>query len=84
MLPGMDGWEICRRIRQSSSVPVIMLTARGEVHDRIEGLQLGADDYLVKPFDPNELVARVEAVLRRTRPSRDEARGTGTGSAISR
>ena len=65
MLPEMDGFEVCRSIRQSSSVPVIMLTARGEVMDRIVGLEIGADDYLPKPFEPRELVARIQAILRR-------------------
>ena len=65
MLPEMDGWEVCRRLRQKSEVPVIMLTARGEEIDRVAGLTLGADDYLVKPFSPRELMARVKAVLRR-------------------
>ena len=67
MLPRMDGWEVCRRLRKTSEVPVIMLTARGEEIDRVSGLTLGADDYVVKPFSPRELVARVKAVLRRTR-----------------
>jgi len=67
MLPGMDGFEICRAIRRSSSVPVIMLTARGEVTDRVVGLELGADDYMPKPFEPRELVARIQAILRRGR-----------------
>ena len=66
MLPKMDGWEVCRRLRQFSEVPVIMLTARGEEIDRVAGLTLGADDYVVKPFSPRELMARVKAVLRRT------------------
>lgn len=66
MLPRMDGWEVCRRLRRQSDVPVIMLTARGEEIDRVAGLTLGADDYVVKPFSPRELVARVQAVLRRT------------------
>ncbi len=66
MIPKMDGWEVCRRLRQRSEVPVIMLTARGEEIDRVAGLTLGADDYVVKPFSPRELVARVKAVLRRT------------------
>jgi DNA-binding response OmpR family regulator len=66
MLPRMDGWEVCRRLRQFSDIPVIMLTARGEEIDRVSGLTLGADDYIVKPFSPRELVARVRAVLRRT------------------
>jgi DNA-binding response OmpR family regulator len=65
MLPGMDGWEVCRRLRAASDVPVIMLTARSEEVDRIVGLELGADDYVTKPFNPRELVARVRAVLRR-------------------
>ncbi len=65
MLPKLDGLEVCRRLRASSGVPIIMLTARGEETDKILGLGLGADDYLVKPFSPRELVARVEAVLRR-------------------
>lgn len=69
MLPKLDGWEVCRRLRQNSEVPVIMLTARGEEIDRVAGLTLGADDYVVKPFSPRELVARVKAVLRRSRPS---------------
>jgi two-component system, OmpR family, alkaline phosphatase synthesis response regulator PhoP len=66
MLPGMDGWEICRRVRAVSDVPIIMLTARSDDIDRIVGLELGADDYLTKPFNPRELVARVRAILRRS------------------
>jgi len=66
MLPDMDGFEVCRRIRKQSAVPIIMLTARGEVTDRIVGLELGADDYLPKPFEPRELVVRMQSVLRRT------------------
>jgi len=65
MLPGLDGWEVCRQIRTGSRVPIIMLTARGEEVDRVVGLEIGADDYVVKPFSPRELVARVKAVLRR-------------------
>ena len=65
MLPGMDGFVVCRKIRETSRVPIIMLTARGDVMDRIVGLELGADDYLSKPFEPRELVARIHAVLRR-------------------
>lgn len=65
MLPVVDGWEVCRELRKSSDVPILMLTARGEEVDRISGLTLGADDYVVKPFSPRELVARVKAVLRR-------------------
>jgi DNA-binding response OmpR family regulator len=68
MLPGTDGLELCRWIRSRSTVPVIMLTARGEEADRIVGLELGADDYVTKPFSPRELVARVKTVLRRTAP----------------
>jgi DNA-binding response OmpR family regulator len=65
MLPDMDGFSICRKVRESSRVPIIMLTARGDVADRVLGLELGADDYLPKPFEPRELVARIQAVLRR-------------------
>jgi two-component system KDP operon response regulator KdpE len=64
-LPGLDGWEVCRRLRQTSQVPIIIVTARGEEMDRVRGLKMGADDYVVKPFSLPELVARVEAVLRR-------------------
>lgn len=66
MLPEMDGFEVCRRIREDHSTPIIMLTARGEVTDRIVGLELGADDYVPKPFEPRELVARIKTVLRRS------------------
>jgi DNA-binding response OmpR family regulator len=65
MLPGMDGFAVCRKVRETSRVPIVMLTARGGVMDRIVGLELGADDYLPKPFEPRELVARLQAVLRR-------------------
>jgi DNA-binding response OmpR family regulator len=65
MLPGMDGFAVCRKVRETSRVPIVMLTARGDVMDRIVGLELGADDYLPKPFEPRELVARIQAVLRR-------------------
>lgn len=65
MLPGADGWQVCREIRKSSNIPIIMLTAKGETFDKVLGLELGADDYMVKPFEPKELVARVKAVLRR-------------------
>ncbi|MFJ5221791.1 response regulator transcription factor [Streptomyces sp. NPDC088400] len=68
MLPGMDGLEVCRRLRDRGPVPVIMLTARGDEDDRILGLEVGADDYVTKPFSPRELVLRVESVLRRSRP----------------
>lgn len=66
MLPGMDGWEVCKNIRKISDIPIIMLTAKGETFDKVLGLELGADDYIVKPFDPKELMARVKAVLRRS------------------
>ena len=65
MLPGMNGFAVCRKVREFSRVPIVMLTARGEVTDRIVGLELGADDYLPKPFEPRELVARIQAILRR-------------------
>lgn len=65
MLPGIDGYDVCREIRKTSSVPIIMLSAKGEVFDKVLGLELGADDYIIKPFDSKELVARVKAVLRR-------------------
>jgi DNA-binding response OmpR family regulator len=68
MLPGKDGFAVCQEIRRRNRVPVIMLTARGDVTDRIAGLELGADDYIAKPFDPRELVARIQSVLRRTEP----------------
>jgi len=68
MMPGMDGLEVCRRIRQKSNVPIVMLTAKGDETDRIVGLELGADDYLPKPFNPRELLARLKAVLRRSQP----------------
>ncbi len=67
MLPGIDGYEVCRQIRKSSNTPIIMLSAKGEIFDKVLGLELGADDYMMKPFDSKELVARVKAVLRRFR-----------------
>ena len=73
-LPDMDGFEVCRRIRSDSRVPILMLTARDEEPDRVSGLELGADDYLTKPFSPRELVARVKAVLRRAEPWLEEAK----------
>jgi len=75
MLPGIDGFEILRRLRQQSKVPVIMLTARGEDVDRIIGLELGADDYLPKPFNPRELAARIRAILRRYEPRPEATSG---------
>jgi len=71
MLPGMDGWEVCREIRKLSDVPIIMLTAKGEVFDKVLGLEIGADDYIVKPFEPKELTARARAVLRRYKGGAD-------------
>ena len=66
MLPGVDGYEVCREVRKTSNIPIIMLSAKGEIFDKVLGLELGADDYIIKPFDSKELVARVKAVLRRT------------------
>jgi DNA-binding response OmpR family regulator len=70
MLPELDGWEVCKRVRAESDLPILMLTARDEDIDKIVGLELGADDYLTKPFNPRELVARIKAILRRTEPRR--------------
>jgi two-component system OmpR family response regulator len=78
MLPEMDGFELCRTIRRDSDIPIIMLTARGEVMDRIVGLEIGADDYLPKPFEPRELVARIQTVLRRLKPN-----GNGHAAVLS-
>jgi DNA-binding response OmpR family regulator len=80
MLPGKDGFEICREVRKTNNIPIIMLTARGNVIDRVSGLELGADDYIGKPFEPRELVARVQATLRRsefTGPTKGELRFEG-------
>jgi len=77
MLPELDGWEVCRRLRAETSIPIIMLTARSEDVDKIVGLELGADDYITKPFNPRELVARVKAVLRRA-----QSRGEVTSAVI--
>ncbi len=73
MLPGVDGWQVCRAIRQISAIPIIMLSAKDETFDKVLGLELGADDYITKPFDPKELVARVKAVLRRGSQSTEGA-----------
>lgn len=73
MLPGIDGYEVCKEIRKSSSCPIILLSAKGEVFDKVLGLELGADDYMVKPFDSKELVARVKAILRRRVPEKIES-----------
>ena len=72
MLPGMDGWQVCRAIRQISNIPIIMLSAKDETFDKVLGLELGADDYVTKPFEGKELVARVKAVLRRAAPGETE------------
>nr|WP_294492593.1 response regulator transcription factor [uncultured Mediterraneibacter sp.] len=73
MLPGIDGYQVCREVRARSAVPVIMLSAKGEVFDKVLGLELGADDYIMKPFDSKEMVARVRAVLRRYQPSKADS-----------
>lgn len=72
MLPGIDGYQVCREVRAKSNVPIIMLSAKGEIFDKVLGLELGADDYILKPFDSKELVARVKAVLRRYQPVKQE------------
>jgi two-component system, OmpR family, response regulator len=77
MLPEMDGFELCRTIRKTSSLPIIMLTARGDVMDRVVGLELGADDYLPKPFEPRELLARLQTVLRRVSPPSPSSASNG-------
>lgn len=81
MLPGIDGYKVCREIRKTSNVPIIMLSAKGETFDKVLGLELGADDYMIKPFDSKELVARVKAVLRRFSPTNidDSAKSNVTG-----
>ena len=76
MMPGLDGWQVCREIRKKSNVPIIMITAKGETFDKVLGLELGADDYVVKPFDAKEIVARIKAVVRRV------SSGTQAGSAV--
>lgn len=73
MLPGIDGYQVCREVRSRSNTPIIMLSAKGEIFDKVLGLELGADDYMIKPFDSKELVARVKAVLRRFQPARPDA-----------
>jgi len=82
MLPGVDGLEVCRRLRERSDVPVIMLTAKGTVSDRVVGLEQGADDYVTKPFSPRELVLRVESVLRRTGETRPPGGPVGSGDIV--
>ena len=74
MLPKLDGWQVCREVRKSSNVPIIMLTAKGETFDKILGLELGADDYIAKPFDAKEVMARIKAVLRRTYSDDDSSK----------
>ncbi|MGA2113051.1 MAG: response regulator transcription factor [Anaerolineales bacterium] len=81
MLPGIDGFEVCRTLRKQSNVPILMLTARTEEIDRVVGLEVGADDYLTKPFSMRELMARVKALLRRVRMMREETRGEGESAA---
>ena len=78
MLPGMSGFDVCKEVRQTSNVPIIMLTARDEDIDKIVGLELGADDYLTKPFNPRELVARVKAILRRAETGPGQPAGAVT------
>lgn len=73
MLPGLDGWQVCREIRKTSDVPIILVTAKGEVFDKVLGLELGADDYITKPFDTKEVVARIKAVLRRSAKDNENA-----------
>ena len=73
MMPNMDGWQVCRELRKQSQVPIIMITAKGETFDKVLGLELGADDYIVKPFEAKEVIARIKAVLRRSGYSDSEA-----------
>ena len=82
MLPGMDGFELCRTIRRESDLPIVMLTARGELSDRVVGLELGADDYLAKPFEPRELAARLQTILRRARKAAPAAKLSFDGLEI--
>lgn len=83
MLPGIDGYQVCREIRKTSNVPIIMLSAKGEIFDKVLGLELGADDYIIKPFDSKELVARVKAVLRRyQQPIADTTAGAGNTNVV--
>lgn len=82
MLPGMDGYQVCREIRKKSTVPIIMLSAKGEIFDKVLGLELGADDYMIKPFDSKELVARCKAVLRRFQPQTSSLVPQPTGKYV--
>lgn len=72
MMPKLDGWQVCREVRRKSDCPIIMITAKGETFDKVLGLELGADDYVTKPFDPKEIIARIKAVMRRTHPTGQE------------
>ena len=83
MLPGIDGYQVCREIRAKSNTPIIMLSAKGEVFDKVLGLELGADDYILKPFDPKEMVARVRAVLRRYQPTKPDLSSMDKGKYVS-
>ena len=83
MLPGIDGYQVCREIRSKSNVPIIMLSAKGEVFDKVLGLELGADDYIIKPFDAKELVARVKAVLRRYQSGKSDTSSEKRGKCVS-
>lgn len=83
MLPGIDGYQVCREIRAKSNTPIIMLSAKGEVFDKVLGLELGADDYIIKPFDSKEMVARVKAVLRRYQPLKAEAPAPNKAKCVS-
>lgn len=76
MMPKLDGWQVCREIRKKSDCPIIMITAKGETFDKVLGLELGADDYVTKPFDPKEIIARIKAVLRRVHPASQESAET--------
>ena len=82
MLPGIDGYQVCREIRKKANTPIIMLSAKGEVFDKVLGLELGADDYILKPFDSKELVARVKAVLRRYQPVKSEMPAPDRGKYV--
>ena len=83
MLPGIDGYQVCREIRSRSNTPIIMLSAKGEVFDKVLGLELGADDYIIKPFDAKELIARVKAVLRRYQPGKSDSASDDKGKCVS-
>lgn len=77
MMPGMDGWEVCKEVREFKTTPILMLTARNDTKDKVHGLEIGADDYLIKPFEPEELLARVKALLRRSELSNETAEKEG-------